>query len=70
MPTDEDQQQLTLVGEGFMRVPQAAEFLGVSRSTVYELMDKGQLPYAKFGRSRRIPKRALMEFAAQSVVRR
>ncbi|MGX8907417.1 helix-turn-helix domain-containing protein [Streptomyces netropsis] len=33
---------------------QAAEALGFGRSTVYELMAAGVLPYVKRGRSRRI----------------
>jgi excisionase family DNA binding protein len=42
----------------------AAEFLGISRSKVYELMDGGQLTSLKLGRCRRIPRRALVELVA------
>ena len=47
----------------------AARFLGVSRSKVYAMMDAGELTYAKFGRSRRVPRRALLELAEKSLVR-
>ena len=42
----------------------------VGRSTLYELMDKGFLPYAKIGRSRRIPKRAAIIQLAQGDLER
>lgn len=57
----------TLVADGLVPLPQAMTFLSVSRSTLYELMDKGVLPYAKIGRSRRIPKRALVELAQRTL---
>ena len=52
-----------LVLDGLVSIGDAMEFLRVGRSTVYELMDKGVLPYSKIGRSRRIPKRALVQLA-------
>jgi excisionase family DNA binding protein len=58
-----------LADEGFARVPEAAEFLRVSRATVYKLMDNRGLRYAKIGKSRRIPWRCLREFAERCVVR-
>jgi excisionase family DNA binding protein len=54
-----------LVEDGLVTVAQAAEFLSLSRATVYTLMDRGELPFAKIGRSRRIPRRAVVELAAQ-----
>ena len=55
---------LALVSDGLLKVEEAARFLGVSRATVYVLMDSGMLVFVKLGRSRRIPKRAVVEFAA------
>lgn len=52
-----------LVEDGLVSLTNAMAFLSVGRSTLYELMDKGFLPYAKIGRSRRIPKRALIHLA-------
>jgi excisionase family DNA binding protein len=59
-----------LIADGFARVPEAAEFLGVSRAKIYAMMEAGELAYAKFGRSRRVPRRALKELAAAAVVAR
>lgn len=56
-----------LVSEGHMSVAEAARFLDISRSLLYSLMESGQLAYSKFGRSRRVPKRALVEFAASKL---
>jgi excisionase family DNA binding protein len=53
-----------LMRDGLDRVEEAGRFLGISRSRVYELMDSGELAYVKIGRSRRIPRRSLIEFAA------
>ncbi len=47
-----------------LTIREAAGFLRLSRSTIYLFMDRGLLPFAKFGRTRRIPKRALVELAA------
>ena len=41
--------------EKLLTVQQVAELLALSRSTVYNLMERGDLRYAKIGRSRRIP---------------
>ena len=41
---------------------EAAELLGVGRSTVYDLMRTLELPSVKIGRARRIPTVALREF--------
>lgn len=42
-----------------LRVEQVAVALGVHRSTVFELLRKGELPVLRIGRSVRIPRRAL-----------
>lgn len=55
-----------VMAEGLMDVAEAGEFLGVSRMTLYRLMDAGKLGYVKIGRARRIPKRALVELAEQN----
>ncbi len=41
---------------------EAAELLGVSRTTVYELLNAGQLESIRIGRSRRIPRAALVAY--------
>jgi excisionase family DNA binding protein len=57
-----------MVEDGFLGVAEASKFLGVCRSKIYQLMDTGQLAFAKFGRARRIPKRALREYAGRCMV--
>jgi excisionase family DNA binding protein len=56
------------LGQGLVRVSEATRFLAVSRSKVYELMDAGQLPFVKLGRSRRIPRQALVELVRRHLV--
>jgi len=59
--------QEDLVSEGLLTIREAAEFLKLSRSRVYELMNAGELVYAKIGRSRRVPRREVVELAARSL---
>ena len=56
-----------IVEEGLMRVEEVARFLGLSRAKIYALMDHGDLVWAKIGRARRIPRRAVVELAARLV---
>ncbi len=37
-----------------VRVTEVARHLSLSRSKVYQMMDVGQLPYVKLGKSRRV----------------
>lgn len=39
---------------GLRSVRTVAEFLAISRSKVYQLMETGDLPYVKLGKSRRV----------------
>ncbi|MER7954738.1 helix-turn-helix domain-containing protein [Streptomyces sp. NPDC096030] len=48
-----------------LTVKAAAETLSFGRSTVYELMAAGVLPYVKVGRARRIRRTDLEAFAAE-----
>jgi excisionase family DNA binding protein len=60
-------QRQELVAQGLVGVAEAGKFLGLSRSMVYLLMEQGRLPFAKIGKARRIPRRALVDFAEQSL---
>jgi excisionase family DNA binding protein len=62
-----DERTRELIEGGLLTVQDAARFLSVSRSKLYELMDCGELKFVKLGRSRRIPRRALVELAASHV---
>jgi excisionase family DNA binding protein len=66
----ESASEVSLVGEGFAKVAEAVQFLGLSRAKIYQMMDAGDLVYAKFGKSRRIPRRALIELAERALVAR
>jgi excisionase family DNA binding protein len=59
-----------LMLEGLDRIADAEKFTRLSRSTLYQLMETGKLPYVKIGRCRRIPHRALMDFLAKALVDR
>ena len=56
-----------LVADGLVTVREAAKFLSVSRTTIYELMDDGELPFSKIRGSRRIPIAALRALAAKNL---
>jgi excisionase family DNA binding protein len=58
----------SLCDDGVATVPQAADFLGVRRSKVYDLMARGELPHLKIGTCRRIPRRALVAFLESRLV--
>lgn len=46
---------------------QVAQRLGVGRTTVYELMGRGELPSLRIGRARRIPSSAVDAFIARKL---
>ena len=53
-------------GLGLVTVATASKLLGLSRSTIYAMMDKGELPYVKLGRARRLVRRDLAELVERS----
>lgn len=57
-----------MLADGLMTVKEAASFLRLGISTIYEQMDAGRLGYCKVGRARRIPKRAVIELAKAAYV--
>ena len=44
------QDREALCGDGLLTVREAAEFLSISRSKLYEMMDNGELNFVKLGR--------------------
>lgn len=48
-----------------VRVEEAARMLSLSRSTIYEMMDTGELPSVRRGSARRIPTAALREWVTR-----
>jgi excisionase family DNA binding protein len=53
------------VEAAFLTVQEAGRRLAVSRSTVYQLMSDGRLPFIRVGRTRRIEVEALRAFAEE-----
>jgi excisionase family DNA binding protein len=54
--------------EGLLTVEEAAAYLGLSRTTVWGLMDRRALGYCKLGHNRRIPVTVLRKFVADNLV--
>jgi len=59
-----------LCASGLMRPAEAAAFLGVSRSLIYDLMASGDIPYVRVRSDRRVPRTALIEYASKRIVER
>jgi excisionase family DNA binding protein len=57
-----------VVNDGLVTVTEAGKFLSLSRSTLYQMMDRGELQFAKIGGSRRIPKQALKNLARECLL--
>lgn len=49
--------------------PDAARWLDISRSTLFRLMNSGELEYVRIGADRRIPKAALVDYVLRHRVR-
>ena len=58
-----------LVSAGLVGIREACEFLGIKKSALYELMQT-ELSWTRIGSQRKIPKNALVEYAAKGLVRR
>jgi excisionase family DNA binding protein len=57
-----------LLDDGLMTIDQACEFLAVSRTTIWQLMKNGSLPYTHVApRARRIPRAAVKALAAKNL---
>jgi excisionase family DNA binding protein len=63
----------SIIAEGLMTVREAAAFLRVGRSTLYNFMESGRLAYVRLGgegrrAARRIPRKAVIALAAAHLV--
>lgn len=56
--------------ESLQSVRRVAEFLAVSRSKVYLMMESGELPYVKLGKSRRVRWSDVMRLVDRNTVAR
>jgi excisionase family DNA binding protein len=59
-----------LVESGLRTIEEARAFTRLSRSALYGLMERGELPYVKLGRRRLVPQRALLALAERGLVMR
>jgi excisionase family DNA binding protein len=65
-----EQHQFQQQPEGLLTVTNAAKLLSLSRATLYQLMDSGQLSYVKIGGSRRIKKAEVLALIGRCEVGR
>jgi len=66
----DERRPTTLDAAGLQPVRAVAEFLAISRSKVYQLMETGELPYVKLGKSRRVRWSDVIALVDQNVVAR
>ena len=52
-----------------LRVSEVVRLLGIGRSTVYELIARGELPVIRIGRLVRVPRPALEEWIVANTTR-
>ncbi len=57
-----------LVEEGLLTIAEAEKFTGLKKSTLYKLMERGDIPYAKIGSARRIPKVGLAHYLQKCLI--
>jgi excisionase family DNA binding protein len=57
----------TAVGN-YLTVPEVCSRLRLGRTAVYGLMERGELAYAKFGKSRRIDATSLAEYVRRATI--
>jgi excisionase family DNA binding protein len=50
-----------------VRVNEAARLLGLGRSTIYQLVESGELPSVRIGTARRIPLAALEQWVNERI---
>lgn len=52
-----------------LRIPEAAELVGLGRSKIYELIREGEIPIIRIGRSLRIPAAELRLWVSRQLQR-
>lgn len=60
--------RLELAADGCVSVAEAVVFAGVSQAELYRSMDRGDVPFVKWGKRRLIPRVALVELLAARLV--
>jgi excisionase family DNA binding protein len=67
MKGTDQEERAALIAEGLWTIPEAVDFLRISRSRLYDLMNSGDLIFVKLGRSRRLPRRAVVDLATRGL---
>jgi excisionase family DNA binding protein len=57
-----------LAADGTMDVPAACAFTGLGRTSLYGLMDRGELRFVKIGKRRLVPRAELVRLLAGNMV--
>ncbi len=52
----------------YLRAPEVAQLLNISRTAAYRLIENGTIPHLRIGRSVRVPYQSLMDYLAQHEV--
>ena len=68
MPRTNDDANHDQLDSGLQPVNKVARFLSLSRSKVYSLMETGELPYVKLGKSRRVRWEDVLQLVARNTV--
>lgn len=61
------QERESLLNDGCLHIAEAARFSGLSKSSLYLAMERGDLLYVKVGRRRLIPRAGLIQWLAEHV---
>lgn len=69
-PQEADRIKAELSFDGAISIKEAVQFTGISRTTLYKLMENGKLPYGCIGRRRLLHRNALRELLASNTVLR
>ncbi len=52
----------------YLRAPEVATLLNISRTQAYRLIENGTLPHIRLGRSVRVPRQALLDYLTRHEV--
>ena len=59
--------EVATLADGCFSIAEAAGFSGLSRSTLYEAMEAGELAFVKVGRRRLLPRLAVVQWLARGL---
>ena len=63
-----DAEKVKLLEEGTLTLRDAAKHVGISKASIYTLMNAGRLPWVKLGRRRLIPRRAISSVLVSGLI--